>query len=141
MPKLTEIMRKDVKGIQHTSPICEAAQQMKTFRVSALLVKKNKDFVGIITDTDIVRKGVAESKDLSAMTVESVMTAPFITIDSNQSPREAQQLMADAGVRHLVVRDGESIIGLVSIRDLLMYYQNTVEIKYSESNLWSGLAT
>ena len=135
MPKLTEFMRKDVKAIQHTSPICEAARQMKTFRVSALLVKNHQDFVGIITDTDIVRKGVAESNDLSAMTVERVMTAPFITIDSNQSPREAQQLMADAGIRHLVVRDGESITGLVSIRDLLVYYKNTAEIQYSEPKI------
>lgn len=135
MPKLSELMRKDVKAIQHTSPICEAAQQMKTFRVSALLIKKNKDFVGIITDSDIVRKGVAEFKDLSAMTVKSVMTAPFITIDSHQSSREAQQLMADAGIRHLVVRDGESIIGLLSIRDLLVYYKNTAEIKYSDPKI------
>ena len=135
MPKLTEFMRKDVKAIQHTYPICEAARQMKTFRVSALLVKNHQDFVGIITDTDIVRKGVAESNDLSAMTVERVMTAPFITIDSNQSPREAQQLMADAGIRHLVVRDGESITGLVSIRDLLVYYKNTAEIQYSEPKI------
>ena len=135
MPNLGDIMRKDVKSVQHTSPISEVAQLMKQSRVSALLVKKNKDFVGIITDTDIVRKGVAESKNLSSITVESIMTTPFITIDSKQSPREAQQMMADAGVRHLVVREGGSITGLVSIRDLLVFYKNTVEPQYSEPKI------
>jgi signal-transduction protein with cAMP-binding, CBS, and nucleotidyltransferase domain len=135
MPNLTEVMRKDVKFIQSTSPIFEAAQQMKALRVSALLVQKNRAFVGIITDTDIVRKGVAESKDLTTMTVESIMTAPFITIDANRSPREAHQMMADAGVRHLVVREGERITGLVSVRDLLIFYKTTAELKYSEPRI------
>jgi len=118
MSNLAEIMRKEVKAVQHTSPISEAAQLMKQDRVSALLVKHNTDFVGILTDTDSVRKGVAESKDLTSMTVGSIMTAPFITIESKRSPGVAQELMADEGVRHLVVREGETVTGLVSIRNL-----------------------
>jgi CBS domain-containing protein len=135
MPNLTEVMKKDVKSVPLTSPIFDAAQLMKKFRVSALPVKKNTEYVGIITDTDIVRKGVAESMDLSSLTVEKIMTAPFITIETKQSPRGAQQLMAEAGVRHLVVRDGESISGLVSIRDLLIFYKNKVEPAFSEPKI------
>ena len=132
---IKDVMRKDVKSVQHTIPIFEAAQLMKKLNVSALLVKKNTDFVGIITDTDIVRKGVAVSKDLSSMTVESIMNTPFITIESQQSPREAHQIMADSGVRHLVVKEGTAITGLVSIRDLLVFYKNTAEEKYSEPKI------
>lgn len=132
---IKDVMRKDVKSVQHTIPIFEAAQLMKKLNVSALLVKKNTDFVGIITDTDIVRKGVAESKDLASMTVESIMNTPFITIESQQSPREAHQIMADSGVRHLVVREGTAITGLVSIRDLLVFYKNTADEKYSEPKI------
>ncbi|MDR4493076.1 MAG: cyclic nucleotide-binding/CBS domain-containing protein [Nitrospirales bacterium] len=133
--QIKDVMRKDVKSVPHTSPIFESAKLMKKLNVSALLVKKNTDFVGIITDTDIVRKGVAESKDFSSMTVESIMTAPFITIESKQSPREAHQIMADSGVRHLVVSDGSAITGLVSIRDLLVFYKNTAEEKFSEPKI------
>jgi len=43
--------------------------------------------------------------------------------------------MADAGVRHLVVREGETVTGLVSIRDLLAFYKNQAEIKYSEPKI------
>jgi CBS domain-containing protein len=135
MPNLMEVAKKDVKSVPHTSPIFDAAQLMKKLRVSALLVKKEKEYVGIITDTDIVRKGVAEAMDLASLTVEKIMTAPFITIDTKQSPREAQQLMAEAGVRHLVVRDGESITGLISIRDLLIFYKNKVEPAFSEPKI------
>ncbi len=133
--QIKDVMRKDVRSVQHISPIFESAKLMKKLNVSALLVKKNTDFVGIITDTDIVRKGVAESKDLASMTVESIMNAPFITIESQQSPREAHQIMADSGVRHLVVREGTAITGLVSIRDLLVFYKNTAEEKFSEPKI------
>ena len=135
MPNLIEVMRHEVKAVPHTSPISEAAQQMKIWRVSALLVKHNHDFVGIITDTDIVRKGVAETNDLSGITVASIMTTPFITIDSQHSPREAQQMMADSDVRHLVVRQGQAITGIVSMRDLLVFSQHAGEAKYAEPKI------
>jgi CBS domain-containing protein len=124
-------MRKNVKSVKHTSPISQAAKLMKQEKVSALLVKKNEDYVGILTDTDIVRKGVAESKDLTSMTIESIMTAPFVTIESHQSPGKAQEMMSDEGVRHLVVREGKTITGLVSIRDLLVFYKSRAEAAYS----------
>lgn len=108
---------------------------MKQEKVSALLVKKNEDYVGILTDTDIVRKGVAESKDLTSMTIESIMTAPFVTIESHQSPGKAQEMMSDEGVRHLVVREGKTITGLVSIRDLPVFYKSRAEAAYSEPRI------
>ena len=135
MSNVAEVMRKNVISVKHTSSISEAAQLMKQNKVSALLVKHHNDFVGILTDTDIVRKGVAESKDLTAMTVESIMTAPFVTIASHQSPREAQEMMSEEGVRHLVVREGKTITGLVSIRDLLVFYKSRAEPTYSEPKI------
>ena len=135
MSNLAEVMRKDVKSVKHTSPISEAAQLMKQEKVSALLVKKNDEFVGILTDTDIVRKGVAESKDLTSMTVGSIMTTPFVTIESHQSPGVAQEMMSNEGVRHLVVREGKTITGVVSIRDLLVFYKQRAEPTYSEPRI------
>ena len=135
MSTLAEIMRKDIKSVQHTSPVSEAAQLMKQDTVSALLIRNNNDFVGILTDTDIVRKGVAELKDLTSITVESIMTAPFITIESRRSPDAAQELMADSGIRHLIVREGETVTGVVSVRDLLAFYKSLAETEYSEPKI------
>lgn len=135
MSNLAEVMRKNVQSVEHTSPISEAAQLMKQEGFRALLVTHNNDFVGILTDTDIVRKGVAESKDLTSMSVESIMTAPFVTIESHQSPREAQEMMSDEDVRHLVVREGKTITGLVSIRNLLVFYKSRAEIPYAEPKI------
>jgi signal-transduction protein with cAMP-binding, CBS, and nucleotidyltransferase domain len=135
MSNLAEVMRKNVKSVKHTSPISEAAQLMKQEKVSALLVKQNNEFVGILTDTDIVRKGVAESKDLTSMTVGSIMTTPFVTIESHQSPGEAQEMMSNEGVRHLVVREGKTNTGVVSIRDLLVFYKQRAEPTYSEPRI------
>ena len=75
------------------------------------------------------------TKNLVSMTVESIMTAPFITIDSKRNPHEAQELMADSDVRHVIVREGETVIGLVSIGDLLAFYKSLAETEYSEPKI------
>jgi signal-transduction protein with cAMP-binding, CBS, and nucleotidyltransferase domain len=92
-------------------------------------------FVGILTDTDIVRKGVTESNDFTSMTEGNIMTTPFVTIESHQSPGVAQEMMSNEGVRHLVVREGKTITGVVSIRDLLVFYKQRAEPTYSEPRI------
>jgi signal-transduction protein with cAMP-binding, CBS, and nucleotidyltransferase domain len=104
---------------------------MKSTRVSSLFVKKGKQVVGIVTDTDIVRRAVALGKPLGRLTVEKIMTAPVRTIDSTRPVDDAQDMMGDHSIRHLgVTRDGE-IVGVVSVRDLLMYYKRYAQSKIS----------
>ncbi len=67
------------------------------------------------------------------MTVHNRLTRS--AIGSHQSPREAQEMMSDQGVRHLVVREGKTITGLVSIRDLLVFYKSLAEPTYSEPRI------
>ena len=69
------------------------------------------------------------------MAVESIMTTLFGTIESHQSPREAQEMMSDEGVRHLDVREGKTITGVVSIGDLLVFYKSRAETTYSEPRI------
>jgi CBS domain-containing protein len=93
-------------------------------------VKKGKKLVGIVTDTDIVRRAVATSKPLGKMTVEKIMTSPICTIEGAQSVDEAQDMMGDLGVRHLAVTKSGEIIGVVSVRDVMMFYK-----RYAQSSI------
>jgi CBS domain-containing protein len=104
---------------------------MHQARVGSLLVKKGKKLVGIVTDTDIVRRAVATGKPLGKLTVEKIMTAPICTIEGNQSVDDAQDMMADLGVRHLGVTKGGSIVGVISVRDLLLHYKRYAQSKIS----------
>jgi len=137
MSTVAQIMNKRVKAVGPATSVASAARTMKTARVGSLFVKKGKQIVGIVTDTDIVRRAVASGKPLGKLTVEKIMTKPVCTIEGGQSVDDAQDMMGDLGVRHLgVTQDGE-IVGVVSVRDVLMCYKRYAQSKISPSMSYS----
>lgn len=131
MSTVAQIMTKRVKAVGPATSIVSAAKAMRTARVGSLFVKKGKRLVGIVTDTDIVRRAIATGKPLGKLTVEKVMTTPICTIEATRSVDDAQDMMGDLGVRHLgVTRDGE-IVGVISVRDLLLFYKRYAQSKIS----------
>ena len=141
MSTVKQIMAKRPKSIGLKTSVAGAAKTMRQARVGSLLIKKGKKLVGIVTDTDIVRRAVAIGKPLGKLTVEKIMTAPICTIEGSQSVDDAQDMMADLGVRHLGVTKNGEIVGIVSVRDLLMHYKRYAqsmipdEMEYSEPKI------
>jgi CBS domain-containing protein len=121
---LTEIMQKTLKTIPYEASVVEAAEKMRQEKIGGLLVDKNGTFVGIITDTDIVRKGVGIKKNLDQTKVEELMNTTLPTIQVSRTSHEAFDVMGELGLRHLVICDGEQIVGLVSMRDLLLHFKS-----------------
>ena len=130
MSTVAKIMTNQPKTVGPSVSIVSAAKKMKAARVGSLFVKKGKKLVGIVTDTDIVRRAVATSKPLGKMTVEKIMTSPICTIEGAQSVDEAQDMMGDLGVRHLAVTKSGEIVGVVSVRDVMMFYK-----RYAQSSI------
>jgi CBS domain-containing protein len=129
MSTVAKIMNKQPKSVGPGISIVSAAKKMQTERVGSLLVKKGKTFVGIVTDTDIVRRAVASNKNLGKMTVEKIMTSPICTIEGSQPVDDAQDMMGDLGVRHLAVTKAGEIVGVISVRDLLLFYKRYAQSK------------
>ncbi|HKY73041.1 MAG TPA: CBS domain-containing protein [Nitrospira sp.] len=130
MSAVASIMTKNPKSVSPTTSVVSAAKTMKSAKVGSLFVKKGKQLVGIVTDTDIVRRAVSSGKPLGKLTVEKIMTAPIRTIEASSTVDDAQDMMGDHSIRHLgVTRNGE-IIGVVSVRDLLLFYK-----RYAQSKL------
>ena len=142
MSTVAKIMSKQPKTVGPDVSIVSAAKKMKTARVGSLFVKKGKKLVGIVTDTDIVRRAVSTNKPLGKMTVEKIMTTPICTIEGSQTVDDAQDMMADLGVRHLAVTNAGEIVGVVSVRDVLMFYKRYAQSKipaeapYSEPKIF-----
>jgi CBS domain-containing protein len=131
MSAVAQIMTKRPKSIGPKTSIASAAKTMRTARIGSLFVKKGKQLVGIVTDTDIVRRAVATGKPLGKFTVEKIMTSPICTIEGSQSVDEAQDMMADLGVRHLGVTKSGEISGVISVRDVLSFYKRYAQSKLS----------
>lgn len=127
---VAQIMTKNPKSVGPTASVMSAAKTMKTAKIGALLVKKGKQYVGIVTDTDIARRAASSGKNLEKLTVDEIMTSPIWTIEGTQNVDDAQDMMGDHGIRHLGVTQGGEIVGVVSVRDLLMHYKRYAQSKY-----------
>ncbi len=132
MPNVASVMRKEIKRIAHNTSVRDAARRMKDDRIGSLLVEKAGNLVGIVTDTDIVRRGVADKSDLNKLTVEDIMTSPIVTIEGIRTVQDAHDMMGDLNVRHLGVTEGSSIVGVISVRDLLVYFKRVSEPKITQ---------
>jgi CBS domain-containing protein len=137
MATVAQIMKKPVKTVGPATSVVSAAKTMKSARIGALLVKKGKQFVGIVTDTDVVRRAVSSGKPLGKLTVEKIMTSPVCTLESHHSVDDAQDMMGDLGVRHLGVTQNGTIVGIVSVRDLLMHYKRYAQSKIPQRQEYS----
>lgn len=78
----------------------------------------------LLTDTDIVRKGVGAKRNLDQTTVEILMTTTRPSIPLTRTSHEAYEMMGDLGVRHLVICDRDKIVGLGAMRDLLLRFKS-----------------
>jgi CBS domain-containing protein len=141
MSTVAQIMTRKLKTVGPATSVVSAAKTMRASRIGALFVKKGKQFVGIVTDTDIVRRAVSTGKPLGKLTVEKIMTKPVCTIEGSQSVDDAQDMMGDLGVRHLGVTKAGEMTGIVSVRDVMMHYKRyaqskiSTEVKYSEPKI------
>ena len=101
-----------------------AAALMRDRNIGSLFVTRGKDVVGILTDTDMVRRVVAVGLDAAKTPVEQLMSAPIMMIEENKTLLDANDLMANMHLRHLgVSRDGK-LIGMISVRDLVVFLTN-----------------
>ena len=104
-----------------------AAVMMRERNIGSLMVTRggdSKDVIGIVTDTDMVRRVLATDKDTTKTTVEMIMSAPILTIDENKTLLDANDMMAQSHLRHLGVSRGGKLIGLISVRDLVVFLTN-----------------
>ena len=132
MLSLHETMTRNLKTIRHDATIQETARRMKEDKVGSLLVERGGQTVAIVTETDIVRKAVARGADLGKEKVEAIMSAPIASIEIQRTPQDAHDMMADLGVRHLAVTDKGKIVGLLSVRDLLVYFKRVSEPRITQ---------
>lgn len=121
---LAVMMSRQILSISPSAPVIEAARTMREAKVGALLVAEGTRFVGIVSESDLVRNVLAVGGDANQVWVSQVMHAPLITIEIDRSAHEASDVMAERGIRHLAVTEDGKIVGILSVRDLLRYFKN-----------------
>ena len=121
---LAVMMSRSLRSIPPDASLLEAARLMRDSKLGALLVEDREEFVGIVSETDLVRKAMAGGEDPLDQPIKSVMSSPIITIEVDRSAHDASDQMAEHGIRHLAVTQDGEIVGMISVVDLLRYFKN-----------------
>ena len=117
MPLARNHMSRNLLTVERDARVTEVAQRMVERDVGAVLVLEGQRLVGILTERDVLR-AVARGLDDSS-TVADWMTRDPDTLEADESTRHAATLMIHGGFRHLPVMEGDEVVGMLSIRDLM----------------------
>ena len=116
MEEIRDIMTENVESCTLLDNMFEVAVKMKDLNVGAIPIVDQEKLVGMITDRDIVIRGVAE-KHPGSTKVEDIMSKTLVTVTPDTSSKEAAKLMAEHQIRRLPVVDNGKLIGIVSLGD------------------------
>jgi CBS domain-containing protein len=116
---LSILMATTLATIPSDASLLAAAQLMREKRIGSLLTTEAGEIVGIVTERDLVWKGLASNRHTGSTHVGAVMSSPLLSIDVNRTIRDASKGMAEQGVRHLTVTENGKIVGVLSVRDLV----------------------
>jgi CBS domain-containing protein len=92
---------------------------MAEHHVGALLVMSGDRLAGIISERDYARKVVLLGRSAEQTRVEAIMTAKVVTVTARQDAHDCMRLMTDMRIRHLPVVNGDRVVGVLSIGDLV----------------------
>ena len=115
---ISEIMSKDVSGIQKNVTVSEAASVMSSGHISSIAVMAGEQVVGILTERDLFRKVIAERKDPNGTKTEEVMSCPVISVPPSYSVFSASKTMESKNIRRLVVMKDKKLYGIVTQTDI-----------------------
>jgi CBS domain-containing protein len=113
-----EIMTHDPRTVDASDSVIEAARQMRDGDVGDVIVTREGQVTGIVTDRDIVIRAVAEGRAQESTTVSEVASSDVRALEPSQSVDEAVQAMREHDIRRLPVVDGGRPVGIVSLGDL-----------------------
>lgn len=131
MTTVRDMIRKksgDIHSIAPDASVLDALAAMSNHNTGALLVMEGRNIAGILSERDCVRKVELRGRTAKDVKVREIMTGKVISIDANEQLETCMSLMLERNIRHLPVYDGEKLLGLISVRDVL---REVVEVQRS----------
>ena len=128
MDPVNEYLVKAVKDIDASASVRDAAEKLDSFGIGSLLVKKDTDYVGIVTEQEITRQLVAKNLNPNNTKVGDILNPDIDYIDQEETISHAIAIMREKRLRFLVVRDGKTVVGILSVKDLLAFYEKWFQL-------------
>ena len=126
---ISEIMTQKLVTIDPSNTAQEAAKKMRDKKVSSLVVTDRGDKpIGIVTERDLVRQVCTKVINSNDVIVHRIMSSPLATIDANSSVEVAADIMIQNKVRHLLVRNENKVLGIITPSNFTGYLKEKLNL-------------
>jgi CBS domain-containing protein len=122
MKPVMELLKQREGTLWHVRPddsVFVALQLLAQHEVGALVVMEGGRLVGIVSERDYTRKVALQGRNSRETRVAEIMSSEVLTVTPSTGTRECMRLMSERKIRHLPVIDGVTVLGMISIRDIL----------------------
>jgi CBS domain-containing protein len=117
--KVKDVMHRGVEWVEPEAPITEIARKMRDEDIGAVPVGENDRLVGMVTDRDIVCRGLAGEKDCTELTARDVMTKPIVYARADEDVEDALHIMEKNQIRRLpVIDENKRLAGMLTLGDI-----------------------
>lgn len=111
-----------------TATVSECARLMSEHKVGSLVIIQDDRLVGIVTETDMVRRCLAQGKDAKKTMAQDLSSEHVVTINPDVDVFEALRKMQDYDIRHLPVTDDGKLVGFLTVKDILRLQPQLFEL-------------
>ena len=122
MKPVSELLKQRDGTLWHVRPdesVYAALELLARYEAGALMVMEGGRLVGVVSERDYTRKIALQGRNSKETRVEEIMTRNVYTVTSSTGTRTCMALMSEKRIRHLPVVDGATVVGMISIRDIL----------------------
>jgi CBS domain-containing protein len=122
MKPIAELLKARAQTLWHVKPedsVFDALKLLAQYEVGALMVMDRGQLVGIFSERDYTRKVALQGRSSKDTRVEEIMTREVMVVSPDTRTRTAMALMSQRKIRHLPVVDGSTVLGMISIRDIM----------------------
>ncbi|GGA11091.1 CBS domain-containing protein [Dyella caseinilytica] len=109
----------EIFAVAPEAPVLEAIKHMAERGVGALLVMRGEQLVGIVSERDYARKVILQGRSSAQTAVSEIMSSPVLTVEPETDVFDCMRMCTDSRVRHLPVVQGNRVLGVISIGDLV----------------------
>jgi len=113
-----DVMKKEVITMDESNTIQDAAQKMKEANVGSVIVTKNNNPVGILTERDYVTRIASEGRPMFT-SLSEVMSSPLIVTSPEETVWDAAEILRKKGIHKLPVQEGDKLVGIITATDLV----------------------
>jgi signal-transduction protein with cAMP-binding, CBS, and nucleotidyltransferase domain len=127
--RVEDVMRTSLHIISGLATVQSAVEEMSRHHVSSLIIERRQegDEYGVVTVQDIASNVVAINRSAARTSVYEIMTKPALTISAEMNVKYAIRLLARLGVSRALVMSGRELVGLVTLRDLVLSFAQREE--------------